>query len=276
MFSIDYSGKIVFITGGGRGIGFALTEAFAEAGATVVITYNSRDPSEHIRAVSKKFGVPIHVYYCPAEESKRIDEVIELASREVGEVDIVIANAGMSQWVEMIDMKDTDLRRMFDVNLVAPLFLARAFTRHWLGLPAAISENETAQGSRKDGVKLNKKIVFISSISGLVNMSPQYQVAYNASKAGLTMASKSLAGEWAKYGITVNSISPGYVSTDMIKNPPPGEGEQWVTKWNGMTPVGRFADPKEIGDTLVLMCSDKASTFMTGHDLVIDGGYTTY
>lgn len=58
----------------------------------------------------------------------------------------------------------------------------------------------------------------------------------------------------------------------MIKNPPPGEGEQWVAKWNGMTPVGRFADPKEIGDTLVLMCSDKASTFMTGHDLVIDGG----
>lgn len=83
-----------------------------------------------------------------------------------------------------------DLRRMFDVNLVAPLFLARAFTRHWLGLPAAIPENETAQGSRKDEVKLNKKIVFISSISGLVNMSPQYQVAYNASKAGLTMASK--------------------------------------------------------------------------------------
>lgn len=58
----------------------------------------------------------------------------------------------------------------------------------------------------------------------------------------------------------------------MIKNPPPGEGEQWVAKWNEMTPVGRFADPKEIGDTLVLLCSDKASTFMTGHDLVIDGG----
>lgn len=58
----------------------------------------------------------------------------------------------------------------------------------------------------------------------------------------------------------------------MIKNPPPGEGERWVAKWNEMTPVGRFAGPKEIGDTLVLLCSDKASTFMTGHDLVIDGG----
>lgn len=89
-----------------------------------------------------------------------------------------------------LTLLEADLHKMFDVNLVAPLFLARAFTRHWLGLPATISENKAAQGSRKDGVKLNKRIVFIASISGLVNMSPQHQVAYNASKAGLAMASK--------------------------------------------------------------------------------------
>ena len=83
---------------------------------------------------------------------------------------------------------------------------------------------------------------------------------------------QSLAGEWAKYGVTVNSISPGYVSTDMINHTPSGEGADWADKWMRDTPVGRFADPSEIGQMIVIMCSEEASTFMTGHDLVVDGG----
>lgn len=70
----------------------------------------------------------------------------------------------------------------------------------------------------------------------------------------------------------MNSVSPGYVKTDMTSHPPPGDGERWVAKWDEMTPFGRFADPSEIGEMVVLMCSDKASGFMTGHDLVMDGG----
>ena len=72
--------------------------------------------------------------------------------------------------------------------------------------------------------------------------------------------------------MTVNTISPGYVSTDMISHPPPGEGAEWVQKWKSDTPVDRFADAEEIGQMIVLMCSKEASTFMTGHDLVMDGG----
>ncbi|RSH82080.1 uncharacterized protein EHS24_008284 [Apiotrichum porosum] len=275
----DLHGKIALVTGGGRGIGLAITRALAQAGATVIITYTAKDPTAVATAISQEFGVPVHVYYCPGEKSEVVNLVFEQASAEVGEVDLVIANAGVGLWRETIDMTDgrrqivtqalttpVELATLMHTNLFAPIYLARAAVRYWLGLPA------TVQGD----------------ISGIVNMSPQFQMAYNASKAGLTMASKvsmsyrlwltrqSLAGEWAKYGITVNSVSPGYVKTDLIANPPPGEGAEWVAKWGAMTPVGRFADASEVGDMVAFMASGRASSFMTGHDIVMDGGYTTY
>lgn len=171
-------------------------------------------------------------------------------------------------------------------NLYAPITLSRGFVRHWLGLGAALKE-ETAEKPSLGRIAGDKRILCVSSISGLVNMSPQRQVAYNASKAGLTMAcrvrflqtvalgeliTQTLAGEWAPYGVTINTVSPGYVSTDMISDTPSGEGASWVEKWKRDTPVDRFADPSEIGRMIVIMCSSEASTFMTGHDLVIDGG----
>jgi len=116
-----------------------------------------------------------------------------------------------------------DLNSVITVNLLAPLYLSRSLVRHWLGLPASVTSGSEEKGKREETVNLNKRILMISSISGLVNMTPQKQVAYNASKGGLTMAAKvcptpsscykanrqSLAGEWAGYGISVNCISPG-------------------------------------------------------------------
>ncbi|WWC89568.1 uncharacterized protein L201_004492 [Kwoniella dendrophila CBS 6074] len=277
--TIDYSGKIVFITGGGRGIGLAITTAFARAGATVIITYTSQDPSEVVEKLSEEHKVPIHIYHCPGEDTNRVNEVIDLSSKQVGEVDIVIPNAGVSLWRDCIDMSDSELDWIMKTNLYAPITLCRGFVRHWLGMTTEVKTNSypgKPSSSADQKVNLNKRILCVSSISGIVNMAPQKQVAYNVSKAGLTMACKSLSGEWAKYGITINSISPGYVSTDMIKNPPPGEGSSWPIKWKQDTPVDRFAESSEIGQMVVLMCSNEASTFMTGHDLVIDGGFTTY
>ncbi|WWC61618.1 uncharacterized protein I303_104202 [Kwoniella dejecticola CBS 10117] len=273
--SIDYTGKIVFITGGGRGIGLAITAAFAKAGATVIVTYTSKDPKDVVKKISDEHGVPIHVYYCPGEDTARVNEVIELASKEVGEVDVVVPNAGVSLWRETVDMSDSELDWIMKTNLYAPITLCRGFVRHWLGMGAAV-KTEADPGKPTGKANLNKRILVVSSISGVVNMRPQRQMAYNVSKAGLTMACKSLAGEWAKYGVTINSISPGYVATDMIKDPPPGEGATWPKVWMRDTPVDRFAEASEIGQMVVLMCSQESSTFMTGHDLIIDGGFTTY
>ncbi|KAK4684803.1 hypothetical protein P7C73_g5362, partial [Tremellales sp. Uapishka_1] len=291
MISLDFKNKIVLVTGGGRGIGLAISRSFAEgelflliwatfslmpetiAGATLVITYTSTDATPTATALSKEFNVPVHVYHCPGEQSETVNSTIDLVAKDVGEVDIVVANAGVSLWREALDMTDTELDTLMQTNLFAPYYLSRALMRHWLDLPTATpgSETDTTRGSRDKKVDLQKKILFVSSISGIVAMKPQAQSAYNASKAGLTMLAKSLAGEWAKYGVSVNSISPGYVYTDMIANPPPGE-EEWVKTWQAMTPVDRFAQPKEIGDMVVLLCSDRASHFMTGSDVVLDGG----
>ena len=103
------------ILGGGRGIGLAITRAFAEGGATVVITYNSSDPSSTAASVSSEFGVPVHVYHCPGEKSEIVDEVVERVSKEVGDIDIVIANAGVSMWKDSIDMTDCELNHAWCV-----------------------------------------------------------------------------------------------------------------------------------------------------------------
>ncbi|WVF69250.1 hypothetical protein IAT40_004026 [Kwoniella sp. CBS 6097] len=286
MISIDLKGKVVLVTGGGRGIGLAITRSFAEAGATLAITYTSTDPSSIAEEISKEFGVPVHVYHCDAEDSKRTDEMIEQISKEIGEIDVVVANAGVALWQEAIDMTDDELFKIMQVNLFAPFYLSRAAVREWLSLPPSLSANNNNNASNEkeergqrdtEGLKLGKKIIIVSSISGLVSMMPQAQCAYNASKAGVTMLAKSLAGEWAKYGITVNTVSPGYIATEMIASPPPGQ-ESWAQKWHDLTPVGRFGQAKEVGDTVVMMASGRGfgGGFATGSDVVIDGGYTIY
>ncbi|XAO27014.1 hypothetical protein I312_105855 [Cryptococcus bacillisporus CA1280] len=127
-------------------------------------------------------------------------------------------------------------------------------------------------------VDLKKQILFVSSISAHVAMSPQRQSAYNASKGAVTMLAKSLAGEWSHIGVAVNSVSPGYVSTDMIANPPDATASNWVKEWEKRTPVGRFATADEIGGFIATLLSDKMGGmgFMTGSDVVVDGGYTIF
>ncbi|KAL1413720.1 hypothetical protein Q8F55_001502 [Vanrija albida] len=268
--SLDLKGKIAFVTGGGRGIGLAITQQLAKAGATVVITWNSRDATPVAEQVSAETGSKVHAYHCPGEQSAAVNAVVDRVAGEVGEVDFVVCNAGVCKHQDTVDMTDDDLTFVMANNLFAPLYLSRAFVRHWLGLKTAVTQQDTYP-PRPEYRTLDKKIIFISSISGVVSMTPQNQVSYNSSKAGLTMAAKSLAGEWAQYGIAVNALSPGYVSTDMTSCDP-----AWMQKWSDMTPFGRFAQPAELGNMVVLMCSGLASRFLTGHDLVMDGGYTVY
>lgn len=130
-----------------------------------------------------------------------------------------------------------EFRRTFEVNTFGSYYFARALARSWLGEDIAVGAGSTGRPAPR---QLGKQILFISSISAIVAMSPQRQMAYNASKAAVTMMSKSLAVEWASLGITVNSISPGYVATDMIANPPDETAKAWATEWTQRTPVGRY------------------------------------
>lgn len=114
------------------------------------------------------------------------------------------------------------------------------------------------------------KIINIASMSGTIVNRPQQQVAYNVSKAGMIMLTRSLAAEWAKYNINVNSISPGYMVTELTK-----AVAEYHDGWRKLTPMERIGEPSELKGAVVYLASE-ASRFMTGHDLIIDGGYTVW
>ena len=110
-------------------------------------------------------------------------------------------------------------------------------------------------------------------MSGIISNTPQTQSAYNASKSGVIMLTKSLAGEWAKRGVRVNSVSPGYIGTELTKK---GMSRtEWYDDWLKFTPMGRVGEPREVAATVVFLASD-ASSFFTGSNLVVDGGYTCW
>ncbi|KAM0753129.1 NAD(P)-binding protein [Meredithblackwellia eburnea MCA 4105] len=261
VFKIDLKGKLCFLTGGGRGIGVDIAKGLAEAGAHLAITYNATPANVLANELAQTYGVRVRAYKMPAEDSRKIDETVQLVTKEMGEIDIVIANAGVCYHVDADKTTDKQFEDTFRINTFSPFYLSRAVYKTWFP-----SDSPPA-------VKKDKVILFVSSISGIIYNTPQTQVAYNASKAGLTMLAKSLAGEWAPKGIRVNALSPGYVRTDMSTGS--AGGQAWMAEWERRTPIGRFADPKEIADLLVVMASTKAS-FMTGSDVVVDGGYTIF
>ncbi len=116
-------------------------------------------------------------------------------------------------------------------------------------------------------------IINTASMSGIISNTPQPQSAYNASKAGVILLTKSLAGEWAQRGVRVNSISPGYVATEMTKRGM--ENEPWRKEWLHFTPMNRVGEPAEIASAVLFLASD-ASSYFTGSNLVVDGGYTCW
>lgn len=287
--TLDFSGKLVLVTGGGRGIGWAITAALARAGADVAITYTSTDPSARAAALSAECSVSVRAFRCEVTESAEVDAVVEAVAAAYGRaIDIGIANAGVALWRGAHETSDADFQRIFSVNTFGPYYLARALVRAWLGLPvgvdvAAGAASDSTPDSTPDSTDisapraLGKQILFVSSISALVAMAPQQQAAYNASKGAVTMLARSLAGEWAHLGVTVNSVSPGYVETDMIANPP-ADCKEWVREWARRTPTGSFATPDQIGEFVACLVSGRMGGmgFMTGSDVVVDGGYTVF
>ncbi|RSH82863.1 hypothetical protein EHS25_005853 [Saitozyma podzolica] len=281
--TLDFTGKLVLVTGGGRGIGAAISKALAKGGADIAITYTSVDASPYAAQLTSDHGITAKSFRCEVSSSAEVDAMLAEVEAAFGrKVDIGIANAGVSLWKDSHDNTDADFQRLFDVNVSGPFYLSRALVRSWLSLPIPVDGTGTSSSlditslKGDKAVNLGKQILFVSSISGLVAMTPQRQAAYNASKGAVTMLSKSLAAEWAHIGVMVNSVSPGYVLTDMIANPPDATASTWVSDWQARTPAGRFATPDEVGEFVALLVSDKQGGmgWMTGSDVVIDGGYT--
>jgi sorbose reductase len=243
------NGKVAVVTGGTRGIGWAASQAMAEAGADVAIIYTSFPNPEERMSDLEKLGVACRAYKADTTDPKQISDTLERIRTDFGRLDIVIANAGINDHVSALDYTVEYWKREIDVNFNGSFWTAQAAGR--------IFKNQ-GYGN----------LLFTTSISGTIVNIPQCQAAYNAAKAGVIQLARSLAIEWMGF-CRVNALSPGYIMTDMTMLKDKGMLEEWDRRM----PSKRMADPNELKGGFLYLVSD-ASSYTTGIDLIIDGGYT--
>jgi NAD(P)-dependent dehydrogenase (short-subunit alcohol dehydrogenase family) len=244
------TGKKALVTGGNRGIGYALTQGLAEAGASVA--FASRSATANAEARRRLADLGLDTVALAGDITASADTVVQHAVDALGGLDIVVNNAGICYHRPALEVPDSEWDDVFDLNVKALWQVSRAAARHF---------RTTGGGT----------IVNIGSISAIIVNRPQWQPAYNASKAAVHQLTKSLAAEWAPYDIRVNALAPGYVKTEMA----PVDQPEFKARWIDDAPQQRFALPEELAPAVVFLTSD-ASRFMTGSVLVMDGGYTVY
>jgi NAD(P)-dependent dehydrogenase (short-subunit alcohol dehydrogenase family) len=250
MIGIDLSGRVAVVTGGSRGIGRAVAERFAEAGADVVPTARTREDVEEAAAAVREHGVESLAVPADVTDGAAVRALFETTAEELGGVDVLVNNAGINPTSAMGEPGSVDpeqFRSAVEVNLQG------AFTcTHEAG----------------DYLEAGDAVINVSSVSGLVGTKRQH--AYVASKHGLIGLTKSAALDWAPE-VRVNAIAPGYVSTDLTA--PIEENEQLHESILADVPAGRFAEPREVADAAAFLASDMAS-YVTGACLTVDGGWT--
>ncbi|MBE7184351.1 MAG: SDR family oxidoreductase [Methylobacterium mesophilicum] len=251
----DLSGSTAFITGGGRGIGFATAEALLDAGARVIIADRDANLLEHAKAHTADKGRRIEMIELDIAKPGDVAAAAQECNQRFGAVDILVANAGITQPdTAGENISDEAWRHILEVNLNGTFWCCREFAKPML---------ERGRGA----------IVTLGSISGLISNNPQRQAHYNVSKAGVHHLTKSLAGEWAERGVRVNGVAPTYVDTPM-SNSSFTDPERFPI-WMSFTPMKRVARPDEIASAILFLASD-ASSAVTGVTLPVDCGYTIW
>ncbi|TDO49011.1 NAD(P)-dependent dehydrogenase (short-subunit alcohol dehydrogenase family) [Kribbella sp. VKM Ac-2571] len=246
-------GRTALVTGGYRGLGRAFATALAEAGADVVIGPRDAAASQQAaEALAGETGRTVVGVGLDVNDRTSGRAAIQTALDVTGRFDILVNNAGACVHRPALDVPDDEWDAVFATNVDGLWKLSQEAARHFT----------TVGGGT---------IVNIGSISAQIVNRPQWQPAYNASKAAVHQLTKSLAAEWAPLNIRVNAVAPGYVKTEMA----PVDEPQFKSRWIDDAPMQRYAVPEEIAPTVVFLASP-ASSFMTGSVVVIDGGYTLH
>ena len=250
----DLSGRVAVVTGAGRGIGLACSEALSEAGARVVIIDIDVTLVENAREYLESKGYAAAGYVVDVRDSDAVEACAQEILESDGRIDILVANAGVVTSRERsIDLTDEEWLRVVDVNLNGVFWCCRSFAKPML---------EAKSGA----------IITMGSMSGVISNRPQIQPHYNASKAAVHHLTKSLAAEWAPLGVRINSIAPTYIKTPMSVG---DQSDEQFERWKNFTPMARLGEPSEIAAAALFLASD-ASSLMTGAVLNVDGGYTCW
>lgn len=249
--------RTALVTGGGQGIGRAFAHALGEAGASVAIVDIVVERAETVAKELEVKGIRSMALKADVTKKTEVDKMVDAVVDEWGKLTIGVNNAGIGEWHDAETLSEAEWDKIINVNIKGVFLCAQAEAQHML---------ETGYG----------KIINTASMSGSIVNTPQNQMPYNTSKAGIIHMTKSFAAEWSPRGIRVNCISPGYTRTqlveDLLKTP---IGKDMMPRWMSLTPMKRMAEVTDLQGAVVYLASE-ASDFMTGHDLVIDGGYSVW
>jgi NAD(P)-dependent dehydrogenase (short-subunit alcohol dehydrogenase family) len=244
--------QVAVVTGGNRGLGRAFAQALGEAGASVAVIGRGREANEVAVEELTEAGIEARSYEADVADRSSFAAAAEQIMTDFGRVDVLVNNAGTVVHKPSLEVTEDDWSTVMRVNVDGVWNGCQIFGAHMV---------QAGRGS----------IVNVGSMSALIVNRPQWQPAYNASKAAVHHLSKSLAAEWAPHGVRVNAVAPGYVRTDLSPVDDPDLKPRWIDD----APQQRAADPEEIAPAVVFLASP-ASSFMTGAELVIDGGYTVF
>jgi NAD(P)-dependent dehydrogenase (short-subunit alcohol dehydrogenase family) len=247
-------GKVSFITGGARGIGKSVATALAQAGSDIALVDLDIEEAEKTAAEISELGVKAIAIKADVTVEEDVENMIKVIMDTFGKIDVAMCNAGICINVPAEEMTYEQFKKVIDINLNGVFLTAQAAAKVML---------KQGRGS----------IINTASMSGHIVNVPQPQCAYNASKAGVIMLTKSMAVEFAKKGVRVNSISPGYIGTELITGRP--DLMPLIDQWNAIAPMGRLGRPDELQAICVYLAGD-TSDFTTGADFSIDGAFTCF